>query len=434
MHIAKDLVPAGAAPTLELRRWLPQLSVSERDRRWAAVRAGMTGLDLDALVVLGTDIFWGMGNANMQYLFHIENSPACEGLLPLDGDPVVWSAAPQTSWPGHRAISAQGWVGDVRTRSGMKGIADELRARSLDGARIGLVGFGSAIQTTPVLLQGDVERLQELLPRADFIDAGQLLEEVRLVKSEEEIGMLRRAAEIARTSLAAMVESSRPGATEAEVYARMAEAQIRNGGEPSLFILLGSGPVEHPSAELWNLLHGAEGPKAPTTRPLAEGDVVMAEWHTKYGGYRAHTEFTVHVGKRAPAELLRIWDVAHECLEASRSALRAGNTLRDAWRELREPARRAGLSWVELGFHAMGTASPEFPTVVYEEGFGAPQLNGHGIGDVVLQEGMTFGNNIDLHDPSWKVDVGCMLADFMVVRPGAAEALVGLPRELPQVG
>jgi len=390
--------------------------------------------DLDALIVLGTDIFWGMGNANMAYLFHLESSPACEGLFLREDDPVVWSGAPQTTWPGHRGLSAQSWVTDLRHRSGMRGIADEIRERGLQRSRLGLVGFGSTIQTTPVLLSGDVAQLEDLLPEATFVKAGWILEQIRLVKSEEEIDLLREASRIARLSLDAMVASARPGATEAEVYAAMAAAQIANGAEPSLFILLGSGPVEHPPTELWNLLHGTEGPKVPTMRPLSGGDVVMAEWHTKYGGYRTHTEFTVHVGPRAPAQLLRVWDVAQESFEASRHALRAGNTLGEAWREIRAPAARAGVSWVELGFHAMGTASPEFPTVVYEEGYGPPQLNGHGIADLELEEGMTFGNNIDLHDASWKPDVGCMVAGFMVVRPGEAESLVDVPKELPQVG
>jgi Xaa-Pro aminopeptidase len=101
---------------------------------------------------------------------------------------------------------------------------------------------------------------------------------------------------------------------------------------------------------------------------------------------------------------------------------------------VRAPAKEAGVDWVELGFHGHGLGSPEFPAVVYEEGYGSKHLNGTAIGDLVLEEGMTFGNNIDLHDSRWRVDVGCMLADFMVVRPGGAECLVGVPRELPQIG
>ena len=72
--------------------------------------------------------------------------------------------------------------------------------------------------------------------------------------------------------------------------------------------------------------------------------------------------------------------------------------------------------------------------MIYEEGYGSNALNGHNIGDMVLEEGMTFGNNIDLHDSSWKPDVGCMLSDFMIVRPDRAECLIGTPLELAQVG
>ena len=56
------------------------------------------------------------------------------------------------------------------------------------------------------------------------------------------------------------------------------------------------------------------------------------------------------------------------------------------------------------------------------------------IEDMVLEEGMCFGNNVDLHDSRWKPDVGCMLSDFMVVRPQQAECLIGTPLELAQIG
>jgi hypothetical protein len=52
---------------------------------------------------------------------------------------------------------------------------------------------------------------------------------------------------------------------------------------------------------------------------------------------------------------------------------------------------------------------------------------------MVLEEGMCFGNNIDLHNSSWKPDVGCMLSDFMVVRKDKAECLIGTPTALAQV-
>jgi Xaa-Pro aminopeptidase len=268
------------------------------------------------------------------------------------------------------------------------------------------------------------------LPHATLVDFSPAFQELRLVKSEAELSLMRHAGAIAREVLDTLVEHARPGVTEAEVYADMIRTQIARGAEPNIFNLLASGPVEHPSDELWHLLHGVDQPAVPTTRPLADGDVIVTEWHTKYGGYLVHTEYTVYIGSRVPDRLKRIWDVSLECLDASRKAFQPGTTLREAWEAIRRPAEKANLDFVELGFHAMGLASPEFPTVIYRPGFGSPALDGTGIGDLVLEEGMTFGNNIDLHDPSWKADVGCMLADFMVVRPGGAELLVGTPREI----
>jgi Xaa-Pro aminopeptidase len=283
-------------------------------------------------------------------------------------------------------------------------------------------------------LHEDVVALHKLLPGAEFVEAGGLLQEARMRKSDEEIELLRRASGIAREVLDALVAVARPGVTEAVVYAEMLKAQICAGAEPQLFNLLTSGPVDHPGSELWPTLHGREQPLTPSMRPLGAGDIVLAEWHTKYGGYLSHTEYTVYLGPRAPSELLAIWEVALACLDASKAALTPGRTLREAWTMVRAPAKEAGVDWVELGFHGHGLGSPEFPAVVYEEGYGSKHLNGTAIGDLVLEEGMTFGNNIDLHDSRWRVDVGCMLADFMVVRPGGAECLVGVPRELPQIG
>ena len=209
----------------------------------------------------------------------------------------------------------------------------------------------------------------------------------------------------------------------------MIHAQITNGGEPNVFNLFASGPIDHPRQELWHLMHGMDQPVMPSMRPLKAGDLIVTEWHTKYGGYLVHTEYTVHIGRNVPPELNDIFKVCVECLDASRDALRTGNTLRDAWEAIRKPCEKARLDFVELGFHAMWLGSPEFPTVIYKPRYGSNALNGHRIGDMILQEGMCFGNNIDLFNPAWKPDVGCMYADFMVVREKGAELLINTPRE-----
>ena len=427
-------LPVGASATRELLKYVPQMPIAERDRRWDGLRKRMLMAGYDALILLGNDIYWGMGMANLRYLFQVDSQIGADGLFPMEGEPVVWNSVAHMNRPTNIYHSIQEWVSDIRVRGGMPVIAQELRDRGLAGSKIGVVGFNSTIQTTTTVLHHDMLALTRLLPAAQLEDASDLLQHMRVVKSEAEIDMLRGAGKIARKVVDAMIGMARPGVTEAELYAEMIRTQIANGAEPNIFNLLSSGPVDHPSDELWHLLHGCEQPATPTTRPLQAGDIVVSEWHTKYGGYRCHTEFTVYLGKNPPKELRRIWDVSVECLEASKQALTAGRTIGDAVAMIRAPADKAGLDWVELGFHAMGVASPEFPTVVYRNGYGQPTMNAARIEDFVLEEGMCFGNNIDLHDSRWKPDVGCMLSDFMVVRPGQAECLIGTPTEFAAVG
>ena len=426
-------IPADARATRALLDYIPQLSITERDRRWDGARKRMITKGLDALLFCANDTYWDMGYANLRYLTACGSKIGSYGLFFAEGDPVVWNAVAHMNRPTNLHLSTQEWTHDIRPLSGIPAIAGELRDRGFGRGRIGLVGFSSTIVTTPTIFYGDVMTLRAELPHVDFVDAGDLLEEMRLIKSEEEIRLLRQAGKIARKVLDRVFEFARPGVTEAEVYAEMIKTQIANGGEPNIFNLFASGPVEHPKDELWHLLHGAEQPLVPTTRPLADGDLIISEYHTKYGGYLCHTEFTAYIGKSAPQRLRDIFKVCVECLDVSKEVLRAGVTMREAWEAIRRPCERAGLDFVELGWHAMGMGSPEFPTVIYPPGYGGNALNGHRIGDLVLEAGMTFGNNIDLHDPDWKIDVGCMYSDFMLVREREAECLIGVPRELPEL-
>lgn len=426
--------PNGARANTELAQYVPQMPRAERDRRWDKLRKKMLMANIDALILLGNDIYWGMGMANLRYLLQVDAQIGAYAIFPMTGDPIVWHSVVHMNRPTSPYLSINTWIDDFRDFGGLAPIADELKSRGLDRGKLGLVGFSSTIQVAETILHDDVVNLEKLLPNATFVNASAMLQEMRIVKSEAEIDMLRGAGKIARKVVDAMIGMARPGVTEAELYAEMIKTQIANGGEPNIFNLLASGPVEHPSDELWHLLHGCEQPIVPTMRPFKAGDIVIAEWHTKYGGYRCHTEYSVYLGKKAPQQLLDIWAVSVECLEASKQALTAGRTIREAVAMIRKPAEKAGLDFVELGFHAMGLASPEFPTVIYREGYGGNSLNGHGIGDFVLEEGMCFGNNIDLHNSRWKPDVGTMLSDFMVVRPGQAECLIGTPTELAQVG
>lgn len=419
-------------PTRALLDHVPQLPLSERDRRWKQLRTKMEAAGVDAIILIGSDLFNGMGMIDLRYLMQVGSYMGAVGLFPISGDPVVWIGPPHMGQPYWRTLSEQEWVTDIRDRKGLSHVAAEIRDRGLDQGKIGYAVFGNTLSSAAIL-QRDYRSLHREFPKNEILDVSAMLNELRLIKSEVEIDMLREAGRCARIALDAFINTARPGITERELFGELIKAQIAAGAEPNLHVFMSSGPVEHPDDELWHLLHASEQPFAPTGRRLQQGDIAITEYHTKYAGYRCHTEFSVYLGARAPDRLRRIWDVSVECLEASAEALTAGRTVQEAWRMIRKPAEKAGLDYVELGWHGMGLDSPVFPTVVYPETRGGPAGNGSLIRDVELQEGMTLGNNINLHDPEWKTDIGLMLADFMVVRPQRAESLVNVPRDFVQV-
>lgn len=417
-------------PSKEIMKYLPHFSLAERDRRWEQIRYKMVLRGLDCLLLWGNDIFWDMGMVNFRYLTHVGSKHGGLALFPLEGDPVVFSAPPHINTPFSPFLSSQDWVDDIRSYTGLAPVVEAMKEMGFEGGRIGVVGYGSALAMHSVTHK-DYVRLLEMMPKADFTEATPLVEEMRLIKSPEEIGMLEKAGQIGRKTIDAMIETARPGIKECELYAEMVRTQIANGGEAQIFLLLTSGPIDGNESGVKHLLHGVEQPYTPTTRELQKGDIVICEFHSCYGGYMTATEFTVSVGT-APPEYHRIHDVSVECMHAEAEAMRPGATLREVWEAARAPVKKAGIEFLELGFHGHGMASPEFPVVVYKTGEGL--MAGAGIGDFKLREGMVLGQNIDLYDPNWKTDVGHMLGDCLVIEAQGGRRLVGTPEELPEVG
>lgn len=415
-------------PTQKMMRFLPQLSLLERDRRWRAIRERMAIDGLRCLVILGNDQFWDMGMANVRYVTHVGSKMGACAVFPLTGDPIVFASPPHMNVPFSAYRCSQNWVTDIRPYTGIGPLAEAVKDLGNERAPIGLAAFGHTL-TASSLNYSDYCQLVDALPQAKLTDATPLLNHLRMVKSEEEIQMLAKAGEIARLTVDAMIEGMKPGTKECELYAKMLYAQVANGAEPQPFILLSTGSVDSPPGT-WHLLHGVEQPAVPSTRVLQKGDLAITEFHTCYGGYLAATEFSVFLGA-APAQLRRIHEVAVECFHSGIAKMRPGTTLGELRDAFRAPCLQAGMDFLELGFHSHGLASPEFPITVYKPG--APLLSGAGTEDLVLRENMVFGTNIDIHDPGWRTDVGIMWGGTVQVTKEGPRLLVKVPLEFPEV-
>jgi Xaa-Pro aminopeptidase len=396
---------------VDLKEYLPQFSLKERNRRWAAVWKEMILSNLDCLLLIGNDQLFGLGDANVRYLTQINGQRlGTVVIFPLEGTPIVFASPPHMHdkpFPVYKAFND--WITETRSLSSLKPVVDSLKAMGYEQGNIGLVGYKGGYVSNTISWEQYQFLLKEL-PKAKFIEATSILETIRTIKSLEEIEMLKKSGEIARLKIDTMINMAVPGVKECELYAEMVKTEISHGGEAFIFNLLTSGSVTD-TEHIQHLLHGKGQPLSPTTRPFKKGDIIMTEFHTSYGGYLTAVEKSVFIGK-PPKELQRIHDVAVECLEKGIQKLRPGVTTGEAAEAFREPARKANMDYVELGFHGHGLSSPEFPrTAMYPpEKLTTEHSSGpfYGLACTEIKENMVVATNIDIHDPAWRKDVGIM--------------------------
>jgi len=146
-------------------------------------------------------------------------------------------------------------------------------------------------------------------------DASLLITRLRMVKSAEEIAVVRRAAAIADQALAAALPEIRPGAFEGDILAALQGAVFRADGDYSgNEFIIGSGPAAH----LGRYIAGR--------RHLAQQDQLTIEFAGVYRRYHSCLMRTFAVGATAPKHV-GLHEVALEALAACRAALHPGRPI-----------------------------------------------------------------------------------------------------------
>ncbi|CDQ18621.1 Xaa-Pro dipeptidase [Halobacillus karajensis] len=173
-----------------------------------------------------------------------------------------------------------------------------------------------------------LERLKRGLPNATFKDATLLVNGVRIVKSDQEIEYMRRAAQIADIAMTKGVESIYPGVREcdtaATIYYHMVKGTSDFGGEyPAIVPLLPTGDHTSIPHLTW------------TDRPFVKGSAVIIELAGCYKRYHVPLARTVSIGE--PSEKMK--QVAPIVLEGIQNVLdfaKPGVTcgeLEEVWRK-----------------------------------------------------------------------------------------------------
>src|SRR5215831_13459020 len=154
----------------------PELSVKERDQRYAAIRQRLREKGADCAVVAGSNLFY-LSNGVKGELF---------GILPADDKPlaVIVNRRHLIDISPRVLLDAQDWVTDVKPGSDASAVIEKLKEMRLENGTIGLAGG---------IDYRFYNRLQTTLTSVTALDVSDIFTDARTIKSADGIAIIDRA-------------------------------------------------------------------------------------------------------------------------------------------------------------------------------------------------------------------------------------------------
>ncbi len=322
---------------------IPKLSLQERDRRYRNVREEMVRRGIDCLLLPANSGRWEQLQADSRYLTSIGGfATEVFTVFPLSGEVTAYIFNRAGWWQ-----QAQNWVRDVRdgrNRWGENAI-ERINELGLQKKTIGIAGLAGLFRAPEgIIPYASVKAIQDAFPHAELVNATEMMQTIRAIKSAEEISFIERSAAIIERTIETMVETARPGVSDKELYGAMVHAMLANGGELPTLFFLSAGPELNNSSFV------------PTEYVIQIGDRIINEIEAKYGGYAAQAVSPVAMGEPKPdyAEMI---EISRVCFNVVLSDMKPGKTfgsLFDTYRQTVEQRGHGRYLWNHPMMHARG--------------------------------------------------------------------------------
>lgn len=380
---------------------------SEYLTRLEKVKARMNAEGIDVLLV--TD------PANMNYLagydgwsFYVHQLL----IVLIDQEQPIWvgrgqdaNGAKVTTWIDHENIRpyTDDYVQSL-IKHPMDFVADILKEKGYARKAIG-VEMEAYYFTAKCL-----RRLEAGLPEVDFKDATLLVNWVRIIKSDNEIAFMKKAAQIVEIAMQTGISSIEVGVRECDVAAKIYHAQISGtkefGGDyPAIVPLMPSGERTSTPHLTW------------TDAKYKKGDLVILELAGCYKRYHSPLARTLILGE-PPKLVKKLADVVVEGINAALDFIKPGVTCAEVEGVWKKTIAKSGFIKDSRIGYSMGLNYP-------------PDWGEHTAslrpGDLtVLQPNMT----IHMIPGIWQDAYGVEISEPFRVTETGCEKFVNFPREL----
>ncbi len=366
-------------------------------------RLAFLGID-GALLVNARDIFYYCGTAQPAILLI---TPADYRLMVRKG---LEFALVETWMDKGRLVA--GGIGDVR---------DHLVAMGVRGGRLGL--------ETDVMSADLFLRVQRLLPEFLPVSVTREILIQRMIKDQDELGLIRHACAIMQIGHDRVFEVLKPGMSELELAAEIEYAHRRAGHEGAICIrisdyLMVNGPLAsgenlYRTTGWANTITGVGLSSAitagPSLRPIQPGDIVMADIPVYHQGYHCDESRTYVLGEPKPG-ISALHASLREIVDSVLEEMKPGTRCSDLFHVANDCAQRLG-----VGDYFLTLADRKSPLIGHGVGLEVnelPVLEAHS--DLELQANMVTTLEMHLTHPQH----GVVKTEFMVlVTPDGYERL-----------
>jgi len=224
------------------------ISTAELERRWGLVRAAMAAAKIDVLLMQNSNDHMG------GYVRWFTDMPATNGypntvVFPRDDEMTVVCQGPfggsetmaqsDITWRGvKRVVTTPSYASAYYT----KDYDPELAAKALEPFRNATIGYVGTYQMSYATL----DFIKRTFPKARYVDASDMVDRIKVIKSAEEMELVKRAAAMQDGAMAAAFAAVKPGMRDTEVAAVAQHYSVAHGSENGIY-LCASMPLGTPS-------------------------------------------------------------------------------------------------------------------------------------------------------------------------------------------
>lgn len=316
-----------------------------RDRR---LKDQLTGSGTDVLIVTSPEnVYYASGYSGLERDF------GAGVFIPADGESAV--LVPKSGFgsvPSSEDLDVRKRVyyGEYYAR----GLRIESAFGDLLSAVSGLIdGMGAAHPRVAVemgrLSVDDYARLCKKLPHAEFVDAGPLLREARIIKSPEEIKRITECAHVTEQALLKSYGRLAAGTSELETARFIRESLDRRDADP-LWVEMGFGA------------RGAFSDMRPSDYRARKGDIAFIDLGSRKDGYCSDFSRSAVIGKPSE-EQRRTYAALFAGQEAAISMVGPGVRASELFAAAIETVRRSGIRDYDRHYvgHGVGVSPHEDP-------------------------------------------------------------------------